>query len=95
MRLSFQSQFGWFTLSSGGRTKDLVRKTYFGILSTTLPVLKFNLQSTDRGRPDQGPYTVHLITRNLRQNGGRPDSTQNFRSLKMASDRYREMYGEN
>ena len=35
------------------------------------------------------------ITRNLRQNGGRPDSTQTFRSLKMAADRYREMYGEN
>ena len=29
-------------LSSGGRTKDLVRKTYFGILSTNL-ILKFNL----------------------------------------------------
>ena len=35
------------------------------------------------------------ITRNLRQNGGRPDSTQTFRSLRMAGDRYREMYGEN
>ena len=35
------------------------------------------------------------ITRNLRQNGGRPDSTQTFRSLRMAADRYREMYGEN
>ena len=29
-------------LSSGGGTKDLVGKIYFGILSTTL-VLKFNL----------------------------------------------------
>ena len=35
------------------------------------------------------------ITRNLRQNGGRPDSIQTFRSLRMAADRYREMYGEN
>ena len=35
------------------------------------------------------------ITRNLRQNGGRPDSAQTFRSLRMAADRYREMYGEN
>ena len=35
------------------------------------------------------------ITRNLRQNGGRPDSTQTFHSLRMAADRYREMYGEN
>ena len=39
--LPFQSLFGWFVLSSGGRTKDLVRKIYFGIISKTL-VLKFN-----------------------------------------------------
>ena len=31
-------------LLSGGRTKDLVRKTYFGILSTTI-VLKLNLST--------------------------------------------------
>ena len=31
-------------LSSGGPTKDLVRKTYLGVLSTTL-VLKFNLST--------------------------------------------------
>ena len=41
-----------------------------------------------------GLFKLH-ITRNLRQNGGRPDSTQTFRSLRMAADRYREMYGEN
>ena len=40
------------------------------------------------------PFQI-AITRNLRQNGGRPDSTQTFRSLRMAADRYREMYGEN
>ena len=42
--LPFQSLFGWFMLLPGGRTKDLVRKIYFGILSITL-VLKFK-QST-------------------------------------------------
>ena len=47
-----------------------------------LPTWSFN------GIPDD-------ITRNLRQNGGRPDSIQTFRSLRMATDRYREMYGEN
>ena len=31
-------------LSSGDQTKDLLRKTYFGILSTTL-VLNFNLST--------------------------------------------------
>ena len=36
--------FGWFMLSSGDQTKDLLRKTYFGILSTTL-VLNFNLST--------------------------------------------------
>ena len=34
--LPFQSLFGWLMLSSGGGTKDLVRKTYFGILCTGL-----------------------------------------------------------
>ena len=29
--LPFQSLFGWFMLPSGGRTKDLVRKIYFGM----------------------------------------------------------------
>ena len=42
-----------------------------------------------------GTVSPIIITRNLRQNGGRPDSTQTFRSLRMAADRYREMYGEN
>ena len=40
--LPSQSLFGWFMLSSGGRTKDLVRKICFGLLSITF-VLKFNL----------------------------------------------------
>ena len=40
-------------------------------------------------------WICDIITRNFRQNGGRPDSTQTFRSLRMAADRYREMYGEN
>ena len=39
--LPSQSLFGWFMLWSGDRTKDLVRKIYFGMLSKTL-VLKFN-----------------------------------------------------
>ena len=39
--------------------------------------------------------SLDYITRNLRQNGGRPDSTQTFHSLRMAADRYREMYGGN
>ena len=42
--LSFQSLFGRFMLSSGGRTNDLVRKIYFVIFSTNL-VLKFNLST--------------------------------------------------
>ena len=52
-------------------------------------------------QPDSAPLDDDVmilkqnITRNLRQNGGRPDSTQTFRSLRMAADRYREMYGEN
>ena len=40
----FQSLFGWLMLSSGGRTKHLVCKIYFGVLSITL-VLKLNLSS--------------------------------------------------
>ena len=40
--LPSQSLSGWFMLSSGGRTKDLVRKIFFGLLSITF-VLKFNL----------------------------------------------------
>ena len=40
----FQSLFGLFMLSSCGRTKDLVRKIYFGISSITL-ALKFNLST--------------------------------------------------
>ena len=46
LRLSpFNHYLAGLYLSSGGRTKDPLRKTYFGILSTNL-VLKFNL-STD------------------------------------------------
>ena len=43
VRLSlFNHYLAGLYLSSGGRTKDPLRKTYLGILSTNL-VLKFNL----------------------------------------------------
>ena len=43
--LPFQSLFGWFILSSGGRTKDLLHTIYFGILSK---ILIFKIQPVGR-----------------------------------------------
>ena len=59
-----QSLFGSFMLSSGGRTKDPVRKTHFGILSTTL-VLKFNL-STEFFLQVERTFLVRRIHQKLR-----------------------------